>query len=226
MNERLLYLGLDPSSFKTQKIIVHYPIIKIAPKSFENQFIQDALNHFHSFTHILITSKSSIKILKDYLNKKNISIDDWNTKQTYAVGKVTAKHLQENGIHVSCIAQKETAEGLIEEVSNRLKNDDVKKVHFFWPHSSLGRAVIPDFFNSQHIHLTACDLYDTIDQVPEKVPNLNDFHEIVFTSPSTVDAFIKIFKIFPTEKKLTAIGPITEEYLRYHTCSNVHISSL
>ena len=63
-------------------------------------------------------------------------------------------------------------------------------------------------------------LYDTISQVIQPKPNLDHVDEIVFTSPSTVKAFIEIFGVLPRGKKCLAIGPITEQALRVYLDSS------
>jgi uroporphyrinogen-III synthase len=59
-----------------------------------------------------------------------------------------------------------------------------------------------------------CDLYDTVPQKLEPIPDLNAIDEIVFTSPSTVRAFVEIFRHIPQDKTLTCLGPITQEELQ------------
>ena len=58
-----------------------------------------------------------------------------------------------------------------------------------------------------------CALYDTVTYLPTPQLNLVEFDEIIFTSPSTVDAFVEIFRELPSDINLIAIGPITEDYL-------------
>jgi uroporphyrinogen-III synthase len=103
----------------------------------------------------------------------------------------------------------ETQEGLIEE----LKKVTWDKAYFLWPRSSLSRSVLLHFFREREIRYRAFDLYDTFFQKPEPVPDLKEVDEIVFTSPSTVRAFVHIFGKIPKDKKLCAQGPITETVL-------------
>jgi len=74
--------------------------------------------------------------------------------------------------------------------------------------------VIVDFFWQQNWILQECSFYDTTSVAPNPSLNLQQFDEIVFTSPSTVDAFIQFFKQLPHDKQLTCIGPITAAYLK------------
>lgn len=104
------------------------------------------------------------------------------------------------------IAPCATQEGVIELVSHL-------QGHFFLPHSKLARPNLVEYFQANKIPFFALELYTTEFQCPEPIPNLEEFDEIVFTSPSTVEGFLRIYKTLPKSKKLTPIGPITQEAL-------------
>ncbi len=208
---RILYLGLDPTHYQAQKDgqITHWPIIRIVPRPLTDPSIQHALAAFDNYSHVIFTSKSAVAILHDYLNRFGIPLESWAAKMTLAVGQVTAKHLGGYGIKASIVSQEETAEGLL----NELQQLPLKQAHLFWPHSAQARSVIRDFFIDQGIRYTACPLYDTETYVPGSLPNLSAFDEIVFTSPSTIKAFLEIFGQLPTHLLLTSIGPVTASFL-------------
>lgn len=207
--KRVLYLGLDPTHYACDGKLVHLPLICIAPRSPQNSDIQNCLRAFKHYTHILLTSKSTIPILLDILPLFGLGIDDWKDKVTLAVGKTTASHLEKIGIHPKIVAKEETAEGLLAEI-------DLLPIHessFFWPHSAQARSVIMDYFKEKQSRFSECSLYETKTLVPKSCPSLKEFDEIVFTSPSTVDAFLQIFGPLPNNKILTPIGPVTRNYL-------------
>lgn len=209
MSKNILYLGLDPSQQSGDGQITHWPIIKIVRRPFTEPAIQQALSNFEQYTHILITSKSTVGILCDYLTQIGIPQQIWAKKITLAVGCVTGKHLETSGIIPTAIAQEETAEGLVEE----LKKMDLARSHVFWPHSAKARPVIKDFLSENHIRFTDCVFYEPHPNIPAELPKLKTFDEIIFTSPSTVDAFLQIFGGFPMHVRLTPIGPVTARYL-------------
>jgi len=91
---------------------------------------------------------------------------------------------------------------------------DLENAYFFMPRSSSSRPIIVNFFQERQIRYQSCDLYDTVTQILEPRPDLDQIDEIVFTSPSTVRAFIEIFGTLPNGKRLIAIGPVTEEALK------------
>ena len=123
-----------------------------------------------------------------------------------AIGKVTAKHLVDNGLFPQFVSSEETQEGVV-QLLNKMHLDDA---YFFVPRSSLSRPVLTNFFKERSIRFQACDLYDTVAQELHPKPDLTHIDEIVFTSPSTVRAFLSIYGELPKDKKLRAIGPVTE----------------
>jgi uroporphyrinogen-III synthase len=209
--KRILYLGLDPVNLNRKGQITHIPLIQIVPYPLEQ--LENILINFPQFTHIIFTSKSAISIIIPYLEKLGFRNANWSNKIIAAVGQASAKQLQKYGLKVDIIAKEETAEGLI----TGMEALSFKHSHVFWPHSKLSRPLLKDYFLNQNIQLTECALYDTIPLRPCPLPELEDFDEIIFTSPSTIDAFLMFYNHLPKNKILTSIGPITERYLN-STC--------
>ncbi|WP_011174821.1 uroporphyrinogen-III synthase [Candidatus Protochlamydia amoebophila] len=207
---KILYTGLNPAHYHSTDQLTHCPLIKIIPRPLTDPCIQKAFRDFHLFTHLIFTSKTSIHLLHDHLSHFGLSLDDWKSKTSIAVGQVSGSHLRALGIQPALIAKEETAEGLIIE----LHPLSLQKASFFWPHSAQARSVLVDFFTDRHLNYYACPFYDTQFRQPEYIPSLEQFDEIVFTSPSTVHAFAKIFGYFPIDKKYVTIGPITLQCLQ------------
>ncbi len=106
-----------------------------------------------------------------------------------------------------------TQEGVIELIRK------IKDGYFFIPRSKRARSVLTEYLIREKIPHFAFDLYDTHFQRLEPVPNLDEFDEIVFTSPSTVEGFIHIYGSLPKGKKLSAIGPVTKKEIEiYLSC--------
>lgn len=201
--KKVLHLGLTPNSSSPYRKVIHYPIIKIVPRTFD-------ITNIHEFTHIIFTSKSAVQIFFDCLEKPSLI----QNKNIIAVGRATAEKIQEYGISVDITAKQESSEGIIE----KLKTLELRNAYLLWPHSALSRDLIPKFFAKENIKFQECILYNT---VPNKPGPLPDFDEIIFTSPSTVDAFVKFFGELPKNKTLTPIGPVTSRKLHViHTLTS------
>lgn len=205
--KKILYLGTDPSSYKGEGQIIHYPVIKIVPRNARS--IKVAYSKLSTYTHLLFSSKNTVQVFFQQLGKLGISKKFLETITIIAIGTVTASHARK---HAQChlIAEEETQEGMVA----LLKLQPLEKAQVFFPRSSLSRNVIIDFFQKNNISFQDCFIYDTVVQKNQPVPNLEEIDEIIFTSPSTIRAFLEIFPVLPLHKNLLAIGPITQKALR------------
>ncbi|HSX10647.1 MAG TPA: uroporphyrinogen-III synthase [Chlamydiales bacterium] len=179
-----LYLGLNPTPGT-----FHYPVIRTVYCA----NLEPALALWPLFTHIIFTSQTAVHYWPG----------PWD-KHLIAIGAATATALKGKEV---LIAPEATQEGIIALIRNI-------DGYFFLPRSRLTRPTLTDFMTAQKIPHFALTLYDTIFQKLEPVPNLADFDEIVFTSPSTVEGFLRIYGKLPNGIKLTPIGPITAGHLQ------------
>jgi len=189
----ILYLGLDPSRYPRK--VFHYPVIRTVPVG---ALGVEAKVAWSSATHVLFTSRSAVKHW--------LALSSVEGKEVLAVGPATAALLGAD----TKIAPVATQEGVVD----LLKTMDLSGTFLFWPRSALARPVVTDYLTNEKVPFYALDLYETKWQRPEPVPDLADFDEIVFTSPTTVDAFLNIFGTLPKDKRLTPIGPVTEKALQ------------
>ena len=202
----VLYTGTNPSHFVSDKLVIHCPLIEIVPRPFDDVATQAMMADLDRYTHIVFTSKNTVPIFCTWAEKLGLPIN----AQIIAVGSITADALHAAGLKPALIASDEQQEGVIE----LLMLQNLERAYILVPRSSRARPHIQMFLETHRIRHQLCNLYDTVTKVPHPLPNLSVVDEIVFTSPSTVDAFIQIFDILPVDKQLTPIGPVTEEKLR------------
>lgn len=184
--KQILYLGTNPSHYP--ETVVHFPLIEIKPRP----LLQHQMDDWPLFTHVLLSSQNAIPLIPGSLEGKVV----------IAVGKVTAENL--SGAIVAPFAQQE---GMIAAL--RLMNLDHAYVACIG--SSGARGALLDFLQRRNVRHQLIILYDVVEKEGE-LPDLKTFDEIVFTSPSTVDAFFKRGKV--TTQKVKAIGNVTKERLR------------
>ena len=212
--KRILYLGLDPARFSGEGALAHWPIIRIDPRPLSDSSIFEPLARFDDYSHLVITSKNCAAILFDYLEKLSFLPQSWSNKITIAVGRATAAYLQKRGIAHPLVAEEETAEGVLQVLEQLPLSHTGSNIRLFWPHSAEARPVIQNYLIAKNIAHHACAFYDVRTNIPPgPLPSLDDFDEIVFTSPSTVKAFLEVFGSFPLHAVLRPIGPITEKAL-------------
>ena len=83
----------------------------------------------------------------------------------------------------------------------------------FYPHSSLSPEDIPLALQELGFNVLSAVVYNNeLPKNPRRV-NLNHFKRIVFTSPSTIDNFIKLYGKLPENTEFITRGPITQKHL-------------
>ncbi len=192
---KILYLGTDPSRYPKQ--VFHLPLIHIRPLSLPASIRDD----FDQLTHVLLTSPNAARLLMAQV--------ELGRKKVLAIGKGTARILQEKGMECDAIAPTPTQEGIIE----LLEGLSIEGKYLLYPRSSIARPLLANYLKERGWKHQTADLYETIYLKPNPLPLLQEFEEIVFTSPSTVRAFFALYKDIPKEIKQTCIGPITQRAL-------------
>jgi uroporphyrinogen-III synthase len=211
---KTLYLGLDLPRDLNPEHTIHFPIIKIVPKPTNDLLIMKAFHQFEKYTHLIFTSKNGVSIFLNLAHHFGIQLSQIASKTLITVGKKTANRLKENGLSPHLIASEETAEGIIQMLSEQT----LIHAFFFLPQSSLSRSVLQDWFIKKKILYVACPVYDTVANESTMLPSLANVDRIFFTSPSTIDAFLKLYGFLPKDKILVSIGPVTEKYLNLKLC--------
>lgn len=206
MSQTTLYLGLDPKNYRTTNKLIHCPIIQTVARPFDAPKMQSIFQDIPDYTHFIFTSQVGVQVFFDCLAFHGFSPEEVAEKEIVTVGTATAAAVEKWGGRVTQIADEETQEGIIQ----MLATQDLDRSYIFLPCSSLSRPDLAHFLMIRRIRHQLCYLYDTKVREPAEKPDLEAVDEIVFTSPSTVDAFQKIFGNPPKNKKLTSIGPITQ----------------
>jgi uroporphyrinogen-III synthase len=186
------------------------PLIKITKREPDSKEFQKVFEQIPQFTHIIFTSKSSVRIfLSDFFSRGHL-LDELAYKHIIAVGHVTAYYLKSEGLLPSYISADETEEGVVRLLSHM----DLKDAFVLLPKSAHPRAHLIHFLVEHEVRHKICILYDAVEEIPKEPIDLNDVDEVVFTNPVTVDVFFSIYPIIPNSIKLHPLGNITREALR------------
>lgn len=205
---KALYLGLDSSNWQGEHEIKHVPIIETTPIAYDSKLILSMLQNLNEITHFIFTSKTTVRYFLETLDFHNLSSSIFKAKHVIAIGEATQGVLKEQGVD-SSIPKVATQEGIIAY----LEALDLEKSYVCIPRSSLARGVLDTYLQKRQISFFAFSLYETrMRSIAENI-NLDNFDEIIFTSPSTVDAFFAQFKSISKKNSLRCIGPITKKHL-------------
>jgi hydroxymethylbilane synthase len=192
-----LYLGLDPpNDFR----LIHYPVLRTTP-------IPEAVHQISCIwrrsSHVLFTSKRAIFHLPDGLS--------WDGKRVYVIGEGTAAALP---ISVKpMIASTANQEGMVELLAKEELND----ARLLWPRSSRSRDLLEEVLHRRACSVEIVDLYQTMPHRPGVPPALDQCDALVFTSPSCVDGFFRVYsRVPPPQIALHFQGAVTRGY--YDQC--------
>ncbi len=209
-HKSVLYLGFDVQHFKSNKTVIHMPLVSIVPRPIDSIEIRRIFSEILNFTHIVFTSKNSVKLFFSYLKQFGYGVSVLNRKYIISVGQVPAHYLREAGVCVNYIASDETQEGIITMLSHL----DLDKANILLPRSSSARPLLSHYLVEHGIRHQICTLYDMCKKKPLEVPDLRDVDEVVFTTTIAVDVFFEIYKYVPKHVRLHPIGPMVVERLR------------
>ena len=208
--KQVLYLGTDPTQFIDENAtVVHVPLIQIVPNDVHGFKIQKQLEDLKEYTHFLLTSKHAVHIFMQAVKSCGALLEILQDKMFLAIGPSTSEALRQYGILNISLPKVATQEGMMD----LLDALDCTNAYFFYPRSAKARPVLSYYLRVRKLRHQVCALYDTLDQTAQVLPPLEQFHEIIFTSPSTVEAFYRICQHIPEHILIKSIGPITKAAL-------------
>ncbi|MFQ5866898.1 MAG: uroporphyrinogen-III C-methyltransferase [bacterium] len=201
---KILVTGTNPKKFESLGEIIHQPMIKIVPLDNyreTDQKIQDIKKYhwviFLSVHGVEFFFKRFKKNIKDMKALRGIKI--------CAVGSATGKRLKKYGITVNFIPEKESSTGIVEA----FRNFDIRGKNILIPRSNLAGNYLSKALEDLGANVDTITVYRNIKPKVSKI-NLDDIEEIIFTSPSTVNNFMKEYKKLPRRVKVKCIGEITQ----------------
>lgn len=194
---QVLYLGLDPARFECDDTLIHCPIIETAPRP--KAQLKWALDDLDEYTHLIFSSQRGVRYFFDLA-------EEIKTPQLIAVGEATASAIRERG-KTCLVAAKERQEGVID----LLRVQNLEQAYICVPCAEGARGILGNYLALRDVRHQIVPLYKTVPRACE-LPELSTIDELVFTSPSCVDAFFARLK--PSGQHLRAIGPVTSERLQ------------
>ena len=203
-NKRILFTGLSKERFFTKGTYFHFPLIKIEPMEDYEEF-DNYLKNIKRFDWIVFISRYGVEYFFKRLN--NLGFDSRNLSEIKiaAIGSSTKNRLLDFGVITNLVPKQENRRGLIDEFKKIVLKD--KKI--FLPRSSLSDKGLGREFKELGAKVTSSFAYRNV--MPKDLPDLdlNNFSEIIFTSPSTVRNFKKRYEGLPKNVKIRCIGDVT-----------------
>ena len=125
-----------------------------------------------------------------------------------SIGRTTTKALHQIGVEEVDEVEEDNSYGVVSWFSSQFRG------RVLIPRSNLALPIIPEGLRQLGFEVDCVTAY--INRMPEhpKKVNLDEIDRIVFTSPSTIDNFIRLYGALPEKKELVTRGPITEQHLQ------------
>lgn len=191
---KTLYTGLTTPDAD----YIHTPLIEIIPVD-DNTALRRAADCINNYDYVLYTSRYAAIYSGALLA---------NAKQTVSIGSTTTEALRRMGVEVIGQVEQDNSYGVIDWFSRQPHG------HVLIPRSNLALPIIPEGLKKLGFEVDCITVYiNQMPQHPKKV-DLDEIERIVFTSPSTIDNFIRLYGSMPSGKELVTRGPITEQYLQ------------
>lgn len=167
------------------------PVIKI-------KFLDKKID-LSNYDALIFTSKNGVEAL-DRVGS------DWMDKEIYSIGSGTTKAIKEKGVQVAYTAKSSYGDDFAKEIGGLLKD---KKVLF--PRAKTVTSKLNEILKDLGVDLDEVIVYETICNES----NLNKPEKdsaIIFSSPSTIECFFKIFS-WDISYKAVVIGEKTASFM-------------
>ena len=125
-----------------------------------------------------------------------------------SIGPVTTEALRLAGAETIKQVEKDDSYGVIDWFAEQPRG------RVLIPRSNLALSIIPEGLRNLGFDVTTVTAYEN--RMPENAMkvDLSQVDTIVFSSPSTIDNFIRLYGKLPTDKQLLTRGRITEKHLQ------------
>lgn len=191
---KTLYTGLTAPDDS----YIHTPLIEITPVD-DDTVLRRAADSIDSYDYVLYTSRYAATYVAPLLTQ---------ARKTVSIGNTTTEALRRMGVEeIEQVAQ-DNSYGVIDWFSRQPRG------HVLIPRSNLALPIIPDGLEALGFEVDCVTAYiNRMPLHPQRV-DLDEIERIVFTSPSTIDNFIRLYGGLPADKELVTRGPITQQHLQ------------
>ena len=198
-----LYVGTLPPLEKRKANYTYTPLIDI--HIMVQKRIQKEADYW------LFTSQYSVAALAKALPYRG-------SAKVISIGPTTTEALNRHGVKDVIQVEKDTRYGIIEWFQQGQKS---KQSKILYPHSDLSPKELEEKLTELGYEVTSLTAYHNVMPEHPRRVNLHHFKRIVFTSPSTIDNFIKLYGKLPENTEFITRGPVTQAQLEKMKSNNL-----
>ncbi len=207
---KILLPGTHPEKYRHLGIIIHRPLIKSVPLD-DYAKADKVLKRLNTFNWIIFTSTNGVEFFFQRLNAIGFDTRSIGTAKVAAIGKTTAEKLRTFGIIADMQPKLESSVGLLEE----FKKISVENKKILLVRPKVGSSMLLDGLADFKADVEAVMVYENIDIEPEEV-DFEFVDQILFTSGSTIRAFLKVYGSVPEGIKVFCLGQPTLNEAKKH----------
>lgn len=207
---RVLVLGTHPQKYAHLGTIVHRPIVQCVGLEDYSNF-DEILRQMETFNWLIFTSAHSVRFFFDRLRLIGSDARSLASVSIAAIGKTTAGELAGFGILADLVPNNESSAGLLEEFSNM----DMKDKRVLLPRAKVASRELPEGLAAMGAEVEQVSAYKTVEIEPADV-DFEHIDKILFTSGSTVRAFVKKFGHVPPKVRTYCLGTPTQAEAKKH----------
>ncbi len=205
---RILHLGTHPERCAHLGTIVHRPIIQCVEAE-DTELISRCLRGAGQYDWIVFTSAHGVKFFFKKLLTIGLDSRIFSKTRFAVIGRTTGQCLLEFGIRADLCPADESSKGLLDEFV-QIETDGLS---ILLPQADISSPELPEGLIKRGAKLQRLVIYQTIEKDIEDV-DLNYIDKILFTSSSTVRAFVKKFGTVPKHIQALCLGIPTQTTAR------------
>ncbi len=206
--KNILVTGLDIAPYAHLGKIVHTPLIEIQPLENKDQ-LRTKISRLKEFQNLLFTSRNTVHYFFEEMLQTGIDCRHLREMKIFSIGKTTSQELLKHGIIADFQAENEDSAGVVEMFRKHQISG-----HVLVPRSDLALEIIPKGLKDIGLSVETVIAYrNTMPEAVRKV-DLNSVDVIVFSSPSCVENFLKVYGKIPLDKRILVRGVTTYSYLQ------------
>jgi len=207
---RILVLGTHPEKYTHLGTIVHRQIVKCVGLQDYTQF-NEIIKQSQKYEWLIFTSAHSVRFFFERLRQAGLDARSLASVKIAAIGKTTAGELSRFGFLADLVPDNESSAGLLEKFASL----DVKNKRMLLPRAKVASHVLPEGLASLGAAVKEVAAYMTVEIEPADV-DFEYIDQILFTSGSTVRAFVKKFGLVPPHIKAFCLGRPTQAEAKKH----------
>ena len=216
---QVLVTGMDTSPYEHLGRIVHQPLIRIE-KIEKNWHFHSLLATIDRFDWIFFTSRNAVEIFFETLMEQGKDSRALSQVKIASIGHITSDALLRYGIKADLQAYDESSEGLLRQI----KEERIPSAKALVPRSDVAPTTFLEGLDAIGWNVTPVIIYRTLFPSGLKQKDMNRIHTIVFSSPSCVTNFFRLYGLMPENKKLIFKGKETEK--RFHELAKTFKSNV